>query len=257
MNIYVCVKHVPDTAVNIKISGDNTIESKGCKFVVNPYDEYAIEEAITTVKNAGQGEVIVVTVGNSDAIASIRNALAIGADRGILVKNDHYFLDSASTALALKKAIENDGQPDLILMGKTSVDSEGLQTQYRLASAFNMPIANEVSKMEMGEGKVIVEREIEGGTRQVIELKTPCVIGATKGLNEPRYPKLPDILKAKKKAVQELDISELGVTQDGPVAELIKLEAVAERSAAKIIDGSTQEMAQKLVKILKEEEKVI
>ncbi len=257
MNIYVCVKHVPDTAVNIKVAGENDFESKGCRFVVNPYDEYAIEEAITIVKNAGQGEVIIVTIGAGGAIASVRSALAMGAHRGILVKNDNYFLDSATIALALKKAIENDGPADLIFMGKASVDSEGLQTQYRLASAFNIPVANEVNAMTLGNGKVVVEREIEGGNRQVIEMKTPCVIGTTRGLNEPRYPKLPDILKAKKKEVKEMDISELGISVEGPVAELVKLENVKERTAAKIIDGDVQDAVRNLVRILKEEEKVI
>lgn len=257
MNVYVCIKHVPDTAVAIKIVGENDFEKKGCKFVVNPYDEYAVEEAIEIVKKAGRGEAVVVTVGGAEAVASVRAALAMGAHRGILVKSDDYFLDSATTAAALQKAIENDGRPDLILMGKTSVDSEGWQTPYRVAAAFRMPIVNEVSKLDLGEDRVTVEREIEGGARQVLEMKMPCVIGATKGLNEPRYPKLPDILKAKRKEIKEVKITDLIEKTEDPVAELVKLEAVGERAAAHMIEGGVTEAVDRLVKILKEKEKVI
>ena len=130
MKVFVCVKHVPDTAANIKVVDDNGFD-ESVKFVMNPYDEYALEEAVRTVQQNG-GEVVAVSVGKQNAVNTVRSALAVGADRGILVKTDAQFLDSTTTALALKAVIEQDGMPDLIFTGKQSVDSEGMQTQYRL-----------------------------------------------------------------------------------------------------------------------------
>jgi electron transfer flavoprotein beta subunit len=256
MKIFVCVKHVPDTAAKITVVGDTGF-TETCKFIVNPYDEYGVEEAVQLVKSAGVGEVVIVTVGKESALITMRAALALGADRGILVKTDAQFLDSAVTSQALKKAIEQDGAPDLIFCGKQSIDSEGMQTPFRLARAFDMPVATDVVAIGINDGVANVEREIAGGSRQVIEMPLPCVIGATRGLNEPHYPKLPDILKAKKKEVKQIEIAALGLDLSSPQTEIIHLEAVPERGQARMMEGSTHEMVAQLVKILKEEEKVI
>jgi electron transfer flavoprotein beta subunit len=251
MQIYVCVKHVPDTAANIKITGEAQFD-ESVKFVVNPYDEYGVEQAIQLIKDNG-GEVIVVTVGKESAVNTMRSALAMGATRGILVKTETQFLDSALTSLALQRAIKEDGAPDLIFTGKQSVDSEGSQTHYRLAQAFDMPVATEVVALALKEDRAVVEREIGGGVKEVIEIQTPCVIGATKGLNEPRYPKLPDILKAKKKEVKLIDIADLGIDLAAGRTEIQELEPVPERSEAKMLDGNPAEIAAQLVAIIKEE----
>jgi electron transfer flavoprotein beta subunit len=256
MKIYVCVKHVPDTAAKITVVG-GTGFAETCKFIINPYDEYSVEEAVQLKKRAGQGEVIVVTVGREAAITTMRSALALGADRGILVKTDSQFLDSALTGQALKKVIEQDGAPDLIFCGKQSIDSEGMQTPFRLAKAFDMPVVTDVVGLSITEGVAIVEREIGGGAREVVEMPLPGVIGATRGLNEPHYPKLPDIMKAKKKEVKQLDIAELGLDLASPQTELLHLEAVPERGQARMMEGSTREMVEELVRILREEEKVL
>ena len=256
MQIYVCVKHVPDTAANIKIVGDNGFDDAGCKFIANPYDEYAVEQAVQLVEKNG-GEVVIVTVGKPAAGATIRAAMAMGAHRGILVTVDSQFVDSQITARALKAAIEQDGQADIIFAGKGAVDTEGFQTLYRLAAAMNLPVVNEINKMELGDGKATVGREIGGGAREVLEVSLPCVLGATKGLNEPRYPKFPDIMKAKKKPVQEISLSDLGLSADGAQSELVKLEKVPERTGAKMMEGDVRQAVTELVRILKEEEKVI
>lgn len=256
MKIYVCVKHVPDTAAKITVV-EETGFAETCKFIVNPYDEYAVEEAVQRAKQAGGGEVVIVTVGKESAMTTMRSALALGADRGILVKIDSQFLDSVMTARALQQAIEQDGAPDLILCGKQSIDSEGMQTPYRLASGFGMPVATEVVGLGIADGKAVVEREVGGGAREVLEMDLPCVLGATKGLNEPHYPKLPDIMKAKKKEVKQLDITDLGLDLSTPQTELVNLVAVPERGQARMIEGSTREMVVELVRILKEEEKVL
>ena len=256
MQIYVCVKHVPDTAAKITVVG-GTGFAETCKFIVNPYDEYGVEEAVQQVQKAGSGEVIVVTVGKESALVTMRAALAQGADRGILVKTDSLFLDSALTSLALQKAIEQDGSPDLIFCGRQSIDSEGMQTSYRLARTFGMPVISDVVSLSLNDGVATVEREIGGGSREVVEMPLPAVIGATRGLNEPRYPKLPDILKAKKKKVKQINIAELGLDLSSPQTEIVNLEAVPERGQARMMEGSTREMVEELVRILKEEDKVL
>ncbi|MCG6909487.1 MAG: electron transfer flavoprotein subunit beta/FixA family protein [Deltaproteobacteria bacterium] len=252
MQIYVCVKHVPDTAANIKVTEpagfDETV-----KFVVNPYDEYGLEEALRIVAGSGGGEVVVVTVGKESALGTIRTALAMGATRGILVKTDKQFLDAAVTARALQAAIRQDGEPDLIFSGKQSVDSEGMQTPYRLAAAFDMPVVTEVVNVELGDGRALVESEAGGGIREVVEVRTPCVLGATKGLNEPRYPKLPDILKAKKKEVKQFELADLGIADASGKTEILELAQVPERSGATMLEGGPREASEKLVSILKGE----
>ena len=256
MQIYVCVKHVPDTAAKITVIGSSEF-AETCKFIVNPYDEYAVEEAVQLNKQAGAGEVIIVTVGKESALNTMRAALALGADRGILVKTDAQFLDSGLTSQALQKAIEQDGGADLIFCGKQSIDSEGMQSPYRLAKALDMAVVSDVVALSIADGKAVAEREIGGGARQVVEMQLPCVIGATRGLNEPRYPKLPDIMKAKKKEIKQIDMADLGLDPASALTEIINLEAVPERGEARMMQGSTREMVEELVNILKEEDKVI
>ena len=256
MKICVCVKHVPDTAASIKVVGDNGFEDSEIKFVPNPYDEYGIEEAVSLIEKQG-GEVVVVTVGKASAVSTIRGAMSMGAHRAILVKTDSQFLDASLTAQALKDVIEQDGLPDMIFTGKGSVDTESFQTQYRLAKSLDMPIVNEVSVLTIDGNKAIAERETDGGERQVIEMNLPCMVGATKGLNEPRYPKFPDIMKAKKKEIKEIDLSELGIDASQGKTRIEKLEPVPERSGAKMLEGSVDVQVTELVRILKEDEKVL
>jgi electron transfer flavoprotein beta subunit len=256
MKICVCVKHVPDTAASIKLAGDNGFVDTEIKFVANPYDEYGVEEAVCLVEKQG-GEVIVLTVGKIDAKATLQGAMAMGAHRAILVKTDSQFLDSQLTARALKAALEKDGLPDMIFTGKGSVDTESFQTQYRLAGMLGMPVVNEVSSLTLDGSKAIVQKETGGGEKQVIEMGFPCVIGATKGLNEPRYPKFPDIMKAKKKEIKEMTLPELGIDASTGRVVIEKLEIVPERSGAKMLSGSVDEQVTELVRILKIDEKVL
>ncbi len=254
MKVFVCLKNVPDTAANIRVVGENSYD-ESVKFLINPYDEYAIEEAARLVEKEG-GEVVLVTVGKESAIKTVRSALALGSHRAILVTTDKQFLDSADTAAILQKVMEDDGPADLIFTGKQAVDSEGMQTPYRLAEGLNIPISSDVTEFSLADGKVSVEREIGGGEREIIEMTMPCIVAASKGLNEPRYPKLPDVMKAKKKEVKQIALADLGLTLSSDT-ELVSLEQVPERSGAKIIGGSTSEAVTELVKILREEEKVI
>jgi electron transfer flavoprotein beta subunit len=255
MKIYVCVKHVPDTATNITVIGEAGYD-ESIKFIMNPYDEYALEAAVRIVEQEG-GEVVAVTVGKESALHTLRAALAVGADRGIHVRTDVQFLDSFLTSQALKKAIDADGSPDLIFTGKQSVDSEGMQTHYRLAAAFDMPAASEVVTLSMAGGNMLVEREIGAGEREVIEMSLPCILGATKGLNEPRYPKMMDVMKAKSKEVKKMDLSELGLEAFAPTSELLKLAPVPERGRGRMLEGEVRDMVEQMVDLLRNENRVL
>ncbi len=256
MKIFVCVKHVPDTANSITVQGENSYDDSDVKFIINPYDEYALEEAISIVEKEG-GEVIVITVAKAAATTTIRSALAMGADRAIHVKTDSQFLESSLTAKALKAVIEEDGLPDMIFTGKGSVDTEGFQTPYRLAHTLNMPFLNDVSDLSMEGSKVTATAEIGGGAKQVVEMNLPSIIGAAKGLNEPRYPKVMQVMKAKKKEIKEIELSALGIESGDGKMTIEKLTIAPERSGAKLIEGSVDDQVTELIRILKESEKVL
>ena len=251
MRIYVCVKHVPDTGAYIALTG-KTAYDESVKFVVNPFDEYGLEEALRIVQQQGAGEVIVVTVGKEAAESTIRAALAQGAHRGILVMTDQAFLDSGRTSRALQKAIQADGTPDLIFTGRQSADMEGMQTPYRLAAAMGLPVATNVVRLSMVDSRAIVEREMEDGAREVIEMPMPCVVGTTKGLNEPRSPRLTEIIKAKKKEIRRIEIADLLVEESDTGAELVALTRAPERGAASMLQGTPREMAAELVRRLRD-----
>ncbi len=256
MKIFVCVKHVPDTAAIIRVAGDAGYDDSELKFIANPYDEFGVEEAVGLVEKHG-GEVVVLTVGKATAVTSIRGALAMGADRAILVKIDGQFLDSQLTARALKAVIDQDGPADMIFTGKGSIDTESFQTQYRLAKYLGLPIVSDVSSLTVDQDKVTAQRESGGGEKQVVEMAIPCIIGAAKGLNEPRYPSLPNVMKARKKEIKEIELADLGIALSESRVTIEKLQSVPERDGARMLEGSVDEQVTELIKILKETERVL
>ena len=251
MKIFVCVKHVPDTAANIKIVEQNSFDD-AVKFVMNPYDEYAVEQAVQIKEQAG-GEVIIVTLGTDQAAATVRSALAMGADRGVHIETDALITDAITTGMALEKAIEEEGGADLVMTGKQSVDTEGMQTQYHLARGLGMPVATDVVSLALENGLAVVECERGGGEIAVMELDMPCVIAAAKGLNEPRYPKLPDILKAKRKPVREPALADLVPEPPADRSVVMSFSAIPEKGEAVIIEGTPVEAAKRFVDMLKQE----
>ena len=255
MKIYVCVKHVPDSAAKITIVGKNQID-ESITFLMNPYDEHAIEEAARLKMKLGDAEIIAVTLGKADAASTLQSALAMGADRGLLITTD-LVPDSMATAGALKAAIEQDGRPDIIFTGKESIDSEGFQTMYRLAAAMGMPAASGVEAFSMEQGRVVVECDLEAGAKEVIEMPLPCVIGCGKGLNKPSYPTLPAIIKARKKEVKQIDLQSLNPAKPAGRIEIIELKPAVEERRPLEIKGTPEEIAGELVRILREEAKVI
>ena len=255
MKIYVCVKHVPDSAAKITVVGDNEIDET-VTFLMNPYDEHAIEAAARLKQQVEGAEIIAVSVGKADAANTIQSALAMGADRGILVTTDSR-PDSLVTARALKAAIEQDGRADIIFTGKESIDSEGFQTMYRLAAAMNLPAASGVESFALEQDRVRVECDLEAGAREVIEMPLPCVVGCGKGLNKPSYPTLPAIIKARKKAVRQIDLQSLNLEKPAGRMEILELRPAVEDRRPQEIKGTPQEIADEIVRILRAEAKII
>jgi electron transfer flavoprotein beta subunit len=264
VNIIVCLKQVPDTETQIKIASDGkSIVTDDIKWVMNPYDEFGVEEALRLKEKFG-GEVTVVGLGPKRVTESIRTALAMGADKGILISDEALEKsDSLAVAKALTAAIK-DLEYDLIFTGQRGVDDDLGVVGANLAELLDIPQLSVINKVEVAEdGKSVkVNRPVEGGTL-VIESSLPALITAQKGLNEPRYASLPGIMKAKKKPLDEKTLSDLGldVAEFGEGARKVKVLEMTPppaREAGKIVEGETpQEKAAELAKLLHEEAKVI
>ena len=255
MKIYVCVKHVPDTAAKITIIGNNQIDEK-VTFIINPYDENAIEAAAGLKKQVGDAEIIAVTLGKAAAESTLRSALAMGADRGLLVRCD-YSPDSLVTARALKAAIDQDGKPDIIFTGCEAIDSEGFQTMFRLGVAMKVPVVSNVVAFKMEDGFVTAECKMDAGSIGVIRMPLPCIVGAGKALNKPRYPTLPDIMKARKKPIRTITLDSLDLDSPAGSMEVVELRPAVEKRRKKIIGGPLEQAVPELVRFLRQEAKVI
>ena len=264
MNIIVCLKQVPDTETQIKVGSDGkSIATDDVKWVMNPYDEYGVEEALRIKEKFG-GEVSVVGLGPKRVTESIRTALAMGADKGILVNDEALEgSDSLAVAKALAAAIK-ELDYDLVFSGQRGVDDDMGVVGANLAEFLDIPQLSVIEKVEVAEdGKSVkVNRPIEGSTL-VIESTLPALITTQKGLNEPRYASLPGIMKAKKKPFDEKTLSDLGLdaAEFGESARKVKILEITPppaREAGKIVEGETpQEKAAGLAKLLHDEAKVI
>lgn len=249
MNILVCISRVPDTATKISVSGNGTsIDKGGVKFILNPYDEFAIEEALQLKQKSG-GEVTAVTVSYEDAKDVMRTALAMGVDKAVILKAKDENFDSNYVAKNLAE-FSKEINPDIIFAGRQSVDFDSFQVPSMLAAYLDMPSISVVSKLEIQDGKLTAERDIEGGKEQ-LEAELPCVISTQKGLNEPRYPKLPDIMKAKKKPIDEKDASDAEY-----ITEVVSMDIPKKDRVGKILGDSDSDIAD-IVKSLHEDAKVI
>lgn len=255
MKIYVCVKHVPDSAASIKVVDGKTIDT-AITFLVNPYDEHALTEAARIAKESAGVEVVAVCVGPPEAENTLRSALAMGADRAILVSADGS-PDSITTARALEAAISSDGSPDLIFTGKEAIDTEGAQTMFRLAHRLALPAATNVVNIKVADDHILATCEKEGGAREVLRLSLPCVLAAGKGLNTPKYPTFPDIIKARKKTIESVPLETLDLEPSTGGIEIEGLEPAEEERTPKAITGDAAQIAAELVRVLREEAKVI
>lgn len=249
MKIAVCLKRVPDTVAKITIGPDRkTIDEAGLKFVLNPYDEFAVEEALALKEKAGAGETVVYSLGADAAQETLRTALAMGIDRAVLLQAPGS-PDGLEIARALASELKGGGY-DLILLGKLAVDDYNHQVGPMLAELLGMPCVSSVAHLRIADGAVEAEREIEGGV-EVVACRLPAVLTCDKGLNSPRLPSLKGIMSAKKKPL-ELKPVTLGAGS----LEVLALEYPAERKAGRIV-GEGPDAVPELVRLLRSEAKVL
>jgi electron transfer flavoprotein beta subunit len=265
LKIGVLIKNVPDTESKIKLTGDQSgIETQGIKFVMNPYDEFAVEEGLLIREKLQDGTTVtVIGMGPDRVVESLRTSLAMGADDAIHVWDDAFeggdSLANARVLAAVAKPLEFD----LIFTGKQGIDLDTAQTGAALAEHLGIGQAQVVAEMTLSDDKASLEarRRIEGGD-EVLSVKLPAVVTCEKGLNEPRYASLPGIMKAKKKEIKKIGLADTGLSADevgaaGSATRISGYSPLSERPAVRMIDGEPSEAAKELVRALREDSKVV
>lgn len=255
MNILVLLKQTFDTEEKI-ILKDGQISEEGVEFVINPYDEYAVEEAIKIKEQLG-GEVTILSLGPDRTETSIRTALAMGADKAILVDDPTMFGDEYTTAKVLASLIKDEAY-DLIIAGNVAVDDGSGQVPQRISELLNIPVISTAVKIELNGTNVTVHRDVEGDT-EIVEAELPVIITAQQGLNDPRYPSLPGIMKAKKKPLERKAANDINFsdTEIAAKTETSSIYLPPKKEAGRILTGELQGQAKELVQLLHSEAKVI
>lgn len=255
MNILVILKQTFDTEEKISIR-NGQIQEDGVEFIINPYDEYAVEEAIKLKEQFG-GEVTVITLGPHRAENALRTALAMGADKGIIVDNESLFGDEYTISKVLAAVIK-ECLYDIILMGNMSVDNGAGQVGPRLAEELGIAHVATVTKLTIEGGNVTVVRDVEGDS-EVIEVSLPVLVTVQQGLNEPRYPSLPSIMKAKKKPLKQFNADDLHLKPDEIKSKTIVLDQYLppQKQAGRVLSGNLKDQAVELVGLLRNEAKMI
>ena len=256
MNIFVCLKQVPDTEASISVKDGNTINETSIKWIISPYDEYAIEEALKLKEKNPGSTVTALSLGPTRVDAVLRTALAMGVEKAIHIETKGY-LDYKNVARALAEVIRKETIVDIIFMGKQAIDDDAYQIHGLLSVLLDIPVATNVTAFSFTSNAVLVEREIDEGAREKIEMKLPCIVGAAKGLNSPRYASVMGIMKAKKMEVKKIQIDELGINESQNKVILIKLNAPAEKPQGRIIPGEPAAAVKELVGLLRNDAKVI
>ncbi len=254
MKILVCLKQVPHKDARLEVASDGSwIEQGNLKFEINEYDTYALEEALR-IKDAGDAEVVVVSIGPERVVQSLRTALGMGADRAIHVCDDALEkTDSLGVAKTLA-AVAKDEEFDLVVMGLMSDDTNYALTGPMLAERLGIAHATGIVKETLSDGSVEVERELEGGSLGVISLPLPCLLTTQTGMNEVRYASLKGIMQAKRKPLDKKSLADLGLTASDvePKVTVEKIYAPSKGDRAELIEGSASEVADKLISKIKE-----
>ncbi|HPR64109.1 MAG TPA: electron transfer flavoprotein subunit beta/FixA family protein [Thermoanaerobaculia bacterium] len=255
MDILVCMAQVPATDIKAKIASDGkSLDTADVKFVINPYDEFAIEEALRTREKSG-GEVTLISIGPDRVPSGLREGLALGADKAVHIQSAGGYMDAFNVARALSAQIKTMAH-DLIFMGKIGVGYDQHQVGAMVAELLGLPHVAAAVHLELQEGKAVAKREIEGAT-EVMELPVPAVITTEKGLNEPRYASLKGIMAAKKKPIDTVPLESL-VPDAKPILVIESMELPPAKQRGKLIDAEDPAAAAKeLVRLLKEEAKVL
>jgi electron transfer flavoprotein beta subunit len=257
MNIVVLLKRTFDTEERITISGGK-INEDGAEFIINPYDEYAIEEAIQ-VRDQHGGEVTVVTVGTDESEKELRTALAMGADKAVLINiEDEVENGDQYTTTQIIAGYLQDKDVDLILAGNVAIDGGSGQVGPRVAESLDIPYVTTITKLEIEGQTVTVVRDVEGDS-ETIETSLPLLVTCQQGLNEPRYPSLPGIMKAKKKPLDEFELEDLDLEEDEVKAKTktIELYLPPKKEVGKVLAGDISDQVVELVSLLHREAKVV
>jgi len=256
MKIFVLLKQVPDTEAVLAIRQENSIQEDGIKWIVNPYDEYAIEEALKIKESRPEVAITAISYGPERVDAVLRTALAMGVQHAVHIIGESN-TDPLITAATLAAAIRSEGMPDLILMGKEAIDDNAYQVHLLLAEMLQLPAASNVVKSQYQDENIVVLREIDGGAKEKIEIIKPCLIAVTKGINTPRYASLMGIMKAKKIEIKRIPAGDFAAELPPAGIILKKLAFPPEKPQGRIIDGSPAAAVSELVRLLREEAKVI
>lgn len=256
MNIYVCIKQVPDTEASIMVKDGRSINEANVKWIVSPYDEYAIEEALKLKEKISGSKVTAVCLGPERAQNALRTALAMGADAAVHIECAA-LLDAHNTAHALAHVIGADKEFGVIFLGRQAIDDDASQVHLLLAEELSLPAATNVLAFACDGEQVRVEREIGEGAREVIEMAVPCVVAAAKGLNTPRYASMMGIMKAKKIEIRKMPLAETGADEARNLVRLLKLFSPAEKPQGRVIPGEPAEAVRELVRLLREEAQVL
>lgn len=256
MNIYVIMKRTFDTEEKIQLD-NGQISEDGAEFIINPYDEYAIEEAIQLRDEHG-GEVTLVTVGDEEAEKQLRTGLAMGADKAVLIEDEDVEDGDTYSTERILAGYFADKEVDMILGGNVAVDGGSGQVGPRLAERLGMNHVTSVVNVTIEGTTVTIEKDVEGD-QEFLELQLPVLLTAQQGLNEPRYPSLPGIMKAKKKPLEELDLDDLDLEEDDVEGktERVEIYLPPPKEAGKMLEGEVDEQVTELVSLLKNEAKVI
>jgi electron transfer flavoprotein beta subunit len=256
MNIFVIMKRTFDTEEKVVIQ-NGKINEDGASFIINPYDEYAIEEALKLKEDHG-GEVTVITVGEEDAEKELRTALAMGADKAVLINSEDVENgDQYSTSFILASYLK-DKEIDIILGGNVTVDGGSGQVGPRLAEELGIPAVTVITKLTVDGNQATIERDVEGDL-EIVEASLPLLVTCQQGLNEPRYPSLPGIMKAKKKPLERLDLDDLDLDEDDVQAktESVDIFLPPAKTAGKVLEGDLADQVKELAMLLRTEAKVI
>ncbi|WP_346206856.1 electron transfer flavoprotein subunit beta/FixA family protein [Caldifermentibacillus hisashii] len=256
MNIFVLLKRTFDTEEKIVVNNGNIVDDEA-EFVVNPYDEYAIEEAIK-IRDEHGGEVTVVSLGDEDGEKELRTALAMGADKAVLINDEDIEESDQFTTATVLATFLKDKNPDIILAGNMAVDGGSGQIGPRVAEELGINAVTTITKLTIDGEKATVERDVEGDV-ETVEVSLPLLVTCQQGLNEPRYPSLPGIMKAKKKPLEELELDDLDLDEDEVQAKTSVVEVFLpeKKTAGKILEGELDQQVSELVSLLRTEAKVI
>ena len=256
MNIFVIMKRTFDTEEKVIIK-NGKVNEDGASFIINPYDEYAIEEALKLKEEHG-GEVTVITVGEEESDKELRTALAMGADKAVLISNEEVEnADQFSTSVMLASYLKGK-EVDIILAGNVTVDGGTGQVGPRLAEQLGIPAVTVITKLTVDGNLATIERDVEGDL-EIVEVSLPVLVTCQQGLNEPRYPSLPGIMKAKKKPLEKLDLDDLDIDEDEVEAKTKTVDRFlpAVKGDGKILEGEISQQVKELASLLSSEAKVI